>query len=203
MPPKIKNGYLDFAIKFDCKASNNEVEYKALMAGMKIAHEAGARHLIAYSNSQLVVEQVEGIYETKEENMIQYMQQIAELRTSFESFQIVQILMKENVKAYCVFKLASASEDCRTRHITIQYIPKPKVLITIQAISSVDDWRTPMIKWLEEGHLPNNRWEVARLKFRAVRFLIQEGVLYKKILHAPSTPIFVPTRRSPCPQRNT
>ncbi|KAL0430393.1 UNVERIFIED_CONTAM: hypothetical protein Sradi_0665300 [Sesamum radiatum] len=46
---------LEFAIKFGFKASNNEAEYEALVAGMKMAHEAGARHLLAYSDSQLVV----------------------------------------------------------------------------------------------------------------------------------------------------
>ncbi|KAL0433402.1 UNVERIFIED_CONTAM: hypothetical protein Slati_2674500 [Sesamum latifolium] len=65
---------LEFAVKFDFKASNNKAEYEALMAGMKMTHEAGARYLIAYLDSQLVAKQVEGIYEAKEENMIQYLQ---------------------------------------------------------------------------------------------------------------------------------
>ncbi|KAK4395816.1 hypothetical protein Sango_1735900 [Sesamum angolense] len=42
---------LEFAIKFSFKASNNEVEYEALLIGMKIAHEVGDRYLIAYSGS--------------------------------------------------------------------------------------------------------------------------------------------------------
>ncbi|KAL2228398.1 UNVERIFIED_CONTAM: hypothetical protein Sindi_1819500 [Sesamum indicum] len=88
--------------------------------------------------------------------------------------------MEENVKADCLSKLASALENCRTRQITIQYLPKLRALIHIQAISSLGDWRTPVIRWLEEGHLPNNRWDAARLRTRAARFLLQEGVLYKK-----------------------
>ncbi|KAL0405870.1 UNVERIFIED_CONTAM: hypothetical protein Slati_3900900 [Sesamum latifolium] len=59
---------LEFAIKFDFKASNNKAEYEALVAGMKIAHEPGARHLLAYSDSQLVVKQVEGTYEEKKKH---------------------------------------------------------------------------------------------------------------------------------------
>ncbi|KAL0433690.1 UNVERIFIED_CONTAM: hypothetical protein Slati_2703300 [Sesamum latifolium] len=106
------------------------------MAGMEMAYKAGARHLITYSNSQLVVKQVEGIYEAKEDNMIQYLRQIAELKTSFTSFRIVQIPREENVKADCLSKLASALEDCRTRHVTIQYLPKPRSLLTVQAIFS-------------------------------------------------------------------
>ncbi|KAL0458471.1 UNVERIFIED_CONTAM: hypothetical protein Slati_0474300 [Sesamum latifolium] len=65
---------LEFAIKFDFKASNNEVEYEALVIGMRMAHEVGARHLLAYSDSQLKVKQVEGTFEAKEESMIQYLQ---------------------------------------------------------------------------------------------------------------------------------
>ncbi|KAL0294041.1 UNVERIFIED_CONTAM: hypothetical protein Sradi_6906200 [Sesamum radiatum] len=57
---------LDFAIKFGFKASNNEAEYEALVIGMRMAHETGAKHLLAYSDSQLVVKQVEGTYEAKE-----------------------------------------------------------------------------------------------------------------------------------------
>ncbi|KAL0427677.1 UNVERIFIED_CONTAM: hypothetical protein Slati_2942500 [Sesamum latifolium] len=148
-----------------------------------MTHEAGARHLIAYSDSQLVVKQMDGIYEAKEENMIQYLQQIAELRTSFESFQIIQIPREENVKADCLSKLTSALEDCQTRHVTIQYLPKPRTLLTVQAISSAEDWRTLVVKWLEEGRLPDDRWEVARLKVRVVRFLVLGGVLYKKLYH--------------------
>ncbi|KAL0449498.1 UNVERIFIED_CONTAM: hypothetical protein Slati_1506200 [Sesamum latifolium] len=69
-----QGGDLEFTVKFDFKASNNEAEYEALVIGMRMAHEAGARHLLAYSDSQLIVKQVEGAYEAKEENMIQYLQ---------------------------------------------------------------------------------------------------------------------------------
>ncbi|KAL0444485.1 UNVERIFIED_CONTAM: hypothetical protein Slati_2171200 [Sesamum latifolium] len=65
---------LEFAIKFGFKASNNEAEYEALVIGLRMAHETGVKHLLAYSYSQLVVKQVEGTYEAKEESMIQYLQ---------------------------------------------------------------------------------------------------------------------------------
>ncbi|KAL0289141.1 UNVERIFIED_CONTAM: hypothetical protein Sradi_7080200 [Sesamum radiatum] len=61
---------LKFAIKFDFKASNNETGYEALVIGMRMAHEAGSRHFLTYSDSQLIVKQVEGTYEANEESMI-------------------------------------------------------------------------------------------------------------------------------------
>ncbi|KAL0456616.1 UNVERIFIED_CONTAM: hypothetical protein Slati_1000800 [Sesamum latifolium] len=107
------------------KASNNEAEYEALVIGLRMAHETGAKHLLAYSDSQLVVKQVEGTYEAKEESMIQYLQQIADLKTNsitFKSFRYPE----ENAKADSLSKLASSLEDCRTRHITIHYLPEAR-----------------------------------------------------------------------------
>ncbi|KAL0367314.1 UNVERIFIED_CONTAM: Ribonuclease HI [Sesamum radiatum] len=171
---------LEFAIKFGFKASNNEAEYEALVIGMRMTHEAGARHLLAYSYSQLIVKQVEGAYETKEESMIQYLQQIMDLKTGFNHFQIIQIPREENAKADCLSKLASNLEDCRTRHITMDYLPKARTPLVVQPITTGENWRTPIIKWIEEGLLPDNRWEAARLRVRATRFNIHEHILYKK-----------------------
>ncbi|KAL0444230.1 UNVERIFIED_CONTAM: hypothetical protein Slati_2145700 [Sesamum latifolium] len=137
---------LEFAIKFGFKASNNEAEYEALVRGMRMTHEAGARYLLAYSDSQLIVKQVVGTYEAKEESMIQYLQQIMELKTSFKHFQIIQIPREENIKVDCLSKLASNLEDCRMRHINIQYLRKARAPLAVQPITSGEDWRTPIIK---------------------------------------------------------
>ncbi|KAL0393434.1 UNVERIFIED_CONTAM: hypothetical protein Slati_4309600 [Sesamum latifolium] len=111
--------------------------------------------------------------------MIQYLQQIADLKTKFHHFQIIQIPREENAKADSLSKLASSLEDCRTRHITIHYP------LAVQPITMGEDWRTPIIKWIEEGLLPKNRWEATRLKTRATRFIIQEHILYKKFYTHP------------------
>ncbi|KAL0302307.1 UNVERIFIED_CONTAM: hypothetical protein Scaly_2566600 [Sesamum calycinum] len=55
-----QGGDMEFAIKFNFKASNNEVEYEALVLGMRMAQNAGALHLLAYSDLQLIVKQVSG-----------------------------------------------------------------------------------------------------------------------------------------------
>ncbi|KAK4407729.1 Retrovirus-related Pol polyprotein from transposon [Sesamum angolense] len=60
---------MEFAIKFYFKASNNEVKYEALVLGMRMAQDAGALHLLAYSNSKLIVKQVSEEYEAKEYSM--------------------------------------------------------------------------------------------------------------------------------------
>ncbi|XP_077219715.1 uncharacterized protein LOC143853904 [Tasmannia lanceolata] len=56
---------LEYALRLDFKASNNEAEYEALLAGVSLATELGAGKLKVYSDSQLVVNQVNGIYEAR------------------------------------------------------------------------------------------------------------------------------------------
>ncbi|KAL0445658.1 UNVERIFIED_CONTAM: hypothetical protein Slati_1693700 [Sesamum latifolium] len=110
-------------------------------ADMRMAHDAGASHLLAYSDSQLIVKQVSEEYEAKEESMVQYLQQIEELKTKFKSFQLQQFPREDNVKADSLSKLASALEDCKTRHITVQHLPQLRIPLDVQPISSSsNDW---------------------------------------------------------------
>ncbi|KAL0340313.1 UNVERIFIED_CONTAM: hypothetical protein Sradi_4548100 [Sesamum radiatum] len=54
MLTSLKGDGIEFSLRFDLKVSNNEAEYEALIAGIKLALDAGARNLIVYSDSQLV-----------------------------------------------------------------------------------------------------------------------------------------------------
>ncbi|KAL0413151.1 UNVERIFIED_CONTAM: Ribonuclease HI [Sesamum radiatum] len=175
---------MEFAVKFEFRASNNEAEYEVLVLGMRMVWDIGASHLLAYSNSQLIVKQVKGEYEAKEESMVQYLQQIEELKTKFKSFQLHQIPREENIKADSLSKLASALEDCKTRRITVQHLPQPRIPLDIQHIlSNNNDWRTPIIRWIDEGRLPGDRWEATKIKNRAIRFLMQGGCYIRSPLH--------------------
>ena len=51
------------ALRFGFKASNNEVEYEALIAGLNLAKEMKVESLKIYSDSQLIVCQVTEEYQ--------------------------------------------------------------------------------------------------------------------------------------------
>ena len=46
---------ISYALKFRFQANNNEAEYEALIAGLKLAKDVGAEKLEIYSDSMLVV----------------------------------------------------------------------------------------------------------------------------------------------------
>ena len=60
---------IEQCLKFEFKASNNQAEYEALIAGLRLVIDLSVRHLTIRSDSQLVVSQVNGDYQAKENNM--------------------------------------------------------------------------------------------------------------------------------------
>ena len=58
---------IEHAIRLDFPASNNEIEYEAILAGIDLAKSVSSEKLIIRSDSQLVVRQVNGEYETQDQ----------------------------------------------------------------------------------------------------------------------------------------
>jgi len=55
------------------KASNNEAEYEALLVGLRVVSDLGAKEVEIYSDSLLVVNQVQGSFEAKDLWMMEYL----------------------------------------------------------------------------------------------------------------------------------
>ncbi|XP_011071463.1 uncharacterized protein LOC105156901 [Sesamum indicum] len=61
-----KDVEIEVAARLSFSMTNNEAEYEALILGLELAHEAGARDLEVFTDSQLIALQIEGTYETRE-----------------------------------------------------------------------------------------------------------------------------------------
>lgn len=64
---------LKYAVRLQFLVTNNEAEYEALLTGLSLAKAIGAKNLIVQADSQLIIEQVKGDYEAKEERMQKYL----------------------------------------------------------------------------------------------------------------------------------
>lgn len=87
------------ALRFGFQATNNEVEYEALLAGLRLAKEVRAEALVIFSDSQLVVNQIRGEYQAKGSKMVAYLQKVRELLGAFEKYEIRQIPCSQNPHA--------------------------------------------------------------------------------------------------------
>ena len=63
-------------VRLDFPTTNNETEYEALVAGLDLAQVVGAAKVILYCDSQVVTNQVKGVYECRGERMKRYLDQV-------------------------------------------------------------------------------------------------------------------------------
>ena len=79
---------IGYTLRFGFQASNNEAEYEAVIAGLNLAHSLEVDQLEVYSDSQLVVRQIEDTYEAKSGRMILYLQKVRDLLKEFVLVQV-------------------------------------------------------------------------------------------------------------------
>ncbi|GKU99682.1 hypothetical protein SLEP1_g12491 [Rubroshorea leprosula] len=90
------NGYWsEHALKFNFDAIKNMAEYEALLLGLQLALELKVKAIQVYSDSQLVVYQVNSICEVIDSVMVKYVTLVAELRTVLEDKQEAMRLRKK------------------------------------------------------------------------------------------------------------
>ena len=57
------------SLRLGFSATNNEAEYEALLEGMSMVEKLGGKFVNIFSNSRLIVGQVNGELETRDERM--------------------------------------------------------------------------------------------------------------------------------------
>ena len=64
---------IEKSLRLDFLAINNETEYETLLMGMTMVQKMGGKAIEIFSNSRLVVGQVKGEFEAKDERMQRYL----------------------------------------------------------------------------------------------------------------------------------
>uniref|UniRef100_A0A2N9IAR9 Uncharacterized protein n=1 Tax=Fagus sylvatica TaxID=28930 RepID=A0A2N9IAR9_FAGSY len=167
----------EYAIQLRFRATNNEAEYEALLAGLKLSKKMGVKNLTVKSDSQLVVGQIKGEYEAREDRMKKYLKVVQTLLPHFQKVEFVQIPREENVDADRLARLASSGEECDG---FLEILGRPSSEEeTVNAIKDNVSWMSPIVRYLKEGRLPTDKMEARKLRIRASHFQLLDGILYK------------------------
>ena len=93
------------------RATNNEAEYQAAIAGLEAALAAGARNVHLRMDSELVVRQLEFRYKVRNARLRPFFTRLLELRRKFDSFRLDSIPRAQNSRADQLANLALDSPD--------------------------------------------------------------------------------------------
>ncbi|GJZ05840.1 reverse transcriptase domain-containing protein [Tanacetum coccineum] len=177
-----------YAMRFRFEATNNEAEYEALIAGLRIAEQMGIKNLQANVDSRLVANQVNGSYIAKESGMVQYLNKVKTLAKSFKEFSIKQIPRSENKKADALSKIASTSFAHLNKQVLVEEL-KEKSINEKEILDIVEEegntWMTPICEYLTKEILPEDKKKARAVRRKAARYAMINGTLYKKSFLGP------------------
>lgn len=88
------------------RATNNEAEYQATIAGLESALALGARHVELRLDSELVVRQLQYRYRVRNPRLQPFFHRIIELRNRFEGFDVRHVPRDQNRRADQLANLA-------------------------------------------------------------------------------------------------
>nr|GEU88877.1 reverse transcriptase domain-containing protein [Tanacetum cinerariifolium] len=149
-----------YALRFQFAASNNEAEYEALIAGLRIAARMGVKDVHVSVDSKLVANQVLGTYVAKEDNMV-----------------------NKNKKADALSKIASTSFAHLSKKVLVEIL-KDKSITEKEVATVIEEdgltWMTPIVDYLNEGTLPGDKKEAIKLRLKARQYELMEGTLYRR-----------------------
>ncbi|XP_076924310.1 uncharacterized protein LOC143586717 [Bidens hawaiensis] len=111
---------LTYAVRLTFPSTNNEAEYEALLAGLRVARKIPVKRIRAHVDSLLVANQVSGDYEAKDPKMVEYLKKTKELMQSFREATVVHISRGQNKKADALSKLASVAFDHLAKDVKVE-----------------------------------------------------------------------------------
>ncbi|GJZ41485.1 reverse transcriptase domain-containing protein, partial [Tanacetum coccineum] len=156
-----------YVLRLNFSNSNNDAEYEALLAGLRISKEMRVKDIHDFVDSKLVASQVEGSYEAKGETMIKYREKVLELAGAFNRFRITHIPRAENGKADALSKLAAVQFDHLSKEVLVEVLNER------------------FIKAQEKGKLPEDHVDARTLIEKIENYTIEDGVLYRKFYLVP------------------
>ncbi|KAL2247277.1 UNVERIFIED_CONTAM: Retrovirus-related Pol polyprotein from transposon opus [Sesamum indicum] len=135
-------------------STTNEAEYEALIMGLELAYEAGARALEVYTDSQLVAMQIEGSYETKEKTMMMYRNRAKSLMQRFTTCSIQQIPMSENDRVDALSKFRVLLTGIRNQKLTIMVKDRPAISEgdEVNTVETPCSWKDEITRYLRTEH---------------------------------------------------
>ena len=94
--------------------------------------------------------------------------------------EFVQVPRNQIVLADKISKLASLEKGGLSKNLIMEIQKHPSIEeVPTLAVQSMNSWMTPIISFLQDGHLPQDTDEAKKIKKRAARFTVLNDTLYK------------------------
>ncbi|XP_074326570.1 uncharacterized protein LOC141664514 [Apium graveolens] len=162
-------------------ATNNDDEYEALINGLKLALEMKVENLNVFSDSIIMVYQINGGYQAKGPRTELYLKCAQRIIARFNEVRLELIPRGQNEGADELAKLGSRRESTLLGTVPLDIQRQPSV--PEHEVGSLSNelgptWMTSILAYIREGSLPDEKNEARRIKYKAARYVIYDKILY-------------------------
>ena len=177
------------AIRFRFKALNNEAEYEALIVDC---------NLKIFSDSQLVVNQVNDIYPARGEKMAAYLDKAKDQLSLFFAASIKVIPRSKNSNADALAKLASKRDADLLDAVSMEFPNEPSIHPQqgIMELTQERSWMDPIVAYLKTGEQPVDKKEALILRLKLAHYVPYDDKLYMRGYSMP-----LPHKQNTSPRR--
>ncbi|XP_071708449.1 uncharacterized protein [Rutidosis leptorrhynchoides] len=172
-----------YALHFEFSTTNNEAEYEALLAGLRLEKDLNIQYLMVFVDSQLVVNQVAGTFEARSPTIQQYLAKLKELIEQFKGFEIEHVRRSQNKKADALSKLSSITFANFAKEVLVKTLERGS--IEAEEICDLypdekETWMKPIKDYLAYRLLLKDKGEARKIRIKAPSYKLQDGKLYQK-----------------------
>lgn len=149
----------------------------SVLYGLLLALYMDVRNILVYGNSQLIIRQVNNIYEVRKPELVPYHTVAQILMKKFEHIQLLHVPRSKNSSTDALAKLATALtlpewepaqviiEERWILPAVLELIPQEyEVHHVVTNSTGDDDWRKPFLDYFNHGTLPDEQWKGAGCK---------------------------------------
>ncbi|XP_057444888.1 uncharacterized protein LOC130737133 [Lotus japonicus] len=137
---------LEQSLRFQFKASNNQAEYEALIAGLKLAIEVQIDSLLVRTDSLLVVNQVNEVFQVKEPALIKYLERVRLLMGRLREVVVEFVPRTQNQRADALEKLASTRKPGNNRSVIQETLANPSIEgVLVASVDRQETWMDPIV----------------------------------------------------------
>ncbi|XP_070019289.1 uncharacterized protein [Nicotiana sylvestris] len=170
-------------LRFFC--TNNTAEYEACVMGINMAIDQNVEELLIMGDSDLIIRQAQGEWETRDVKLIPYKKHVEDLSKRFKSIEFRYIPCCHNELADALATLASMLPYPGNAHIDpleIQIRERHGYCDTIEAAPNTQPWYHNIQKFLKTREYPEQASGEQKRTIRrhASGFFLSGDVLYKR-----------------------
>ncbi|KAK8918566.1 hypothetical protein KSP39_PZI021170 [Platanthera zijinensis] len=171
---------IEQAVEILFPVTNNQAEYEAMMAGLRLAKELSIKDIQTFTDSMVVASQIRGEFEVYDPILQQYLVKVKGLIGGFQSFFVEHVPREDNAEADYLAKYGPRAGG------TVTELFRPSIEEgEMMEIEQRPSWKDPFVAFLTTGQLPSDGQDRRKFRYKTAYYLLQDAELYRKTISAP------------------